>query len=209
MVRSFKRSAFFRKYKKQGLRIPNLSLKELRDEERPDRPCFQSVVAFDRELGRSAEAAVEQAEKVRLDPLSGRYTVTFNSTPSWPIVERLGLEHRSVRSDGGSPVAVCEVIEPFLIRADLRAQLAEDLLQRRIGAEQWAQSARQKSERGYLARARAENEAARKRRRGQASAKPPLLQDLLHDLYILRQRRLQGAARKAKKKTRARSRRAS
>lgn len=131
----------FAKYQKRGVKLQNLTLKEFRDEERPEKPCYQALVHFARELGELAEARTGgRRENIQLEALPGKYTVTFKSTPSWPIAETLGLVHRSIRSETGSPVAVCEVVEPFMIRTNIRAHLSEALLTHRIDSENWVET---------------------------------------------------------------------
>ncbi|MFQ5526096.1 MAG: hypothetical protein ACE5GX_07505 [Thermoanaerobaculia bacterium] len=135
------KNEFFEQGSAQSLRLFNLSLKEFRDEEQPGRPCYQSLVAFDRTYGRWTEDGTKKrSADIEFEPLTGEYEVTFHSTPSWPLIEKLGLVHDRVRSESGTPVGVCKVIKPFLIRSDIRADLAIDLIHRRVDTRRWEDS---------------------------------------------------------------------
>ncbi len=117
-----------------GVRLRNLSLKEFRDEDSPDRPCYQSVVGFERVIRkRKGHGEIKEDDGLFLKPMRGSYQVRFHRTPSWDIVDALGLKVKS-REEGpsGSDTLVCEVIDPFWMRVDLRAELPVDLLHRSV-----------------------------------------------------------------------------
>ncbi|MFQ5527715.1 MAG: hypothetical protein ACE5GX_15830 [Thermoanaerobaculia bacterium] len=119
---------------KDGLRIRNLSVKEFRDEDNPDQPCYQSVVAFDRTVSRRKGRDESNADKALLvEPMPGRYQVRFHRTPSYDIVDSLGLEvARLDEGETGAMELVCDVVDPFWLRVDMRAELPMDLIQRSV-----------------------------------------------------------------------------
>ncbi len=196
-VERFKDSRSFDRYRTEGICIPNMAIKEFRDEELPHRPCYQAMVGFDRELGRwtEEEGGYGAADKLRLESLPGRYSVTFKSTPSWPIVEKLGLKHRSVRSHSDAPVAVCDVIEPFWIRANIRAHLSKDLIHRRIDTPDWtkvalsqgeepvAASASRRGHDPYLNAELGDSGMSLEAEEYAEKQGPPRLRDLIRDIY--------------------------
>ncbi len=105
-----------------AVRIPNLSLKQFRDEENPVDVCYRALVAQEQILGRWADIAGK--DQFEIHPMRGRYNVRFHDLPSWPLVDNLGLEvdHWEVGARG-APIAVCDVHYPFFVRADLRWNL--------------------------------------------------------------------------------------
>lgn len=118
----------------EGVRVRNLSVKEFPDEESPDRPCYQSVVAFDRVLRKRRRAKGEPSDSgLWLRPMRGGYEVRFHSSPSCDIVDALGLEvARREEGPSGGETSVCRVVDPFWMKADIRAELPVDLLHRSV-----------------------------------------------------------------------------
>ena len=120
-----------------GIHFSNLSLKQFRDEENPNRACYQALVAFERGIGSIAQGDTD----FELRPLVGDLSVRFHDSALWDITSALGLKARLTHNAEGSITAVCEVEEPFELKTDIRSHLPTTLISRSV-ASHWRPGSR-------------------------------------------------------------------
>ncbi len=117
---------------RDGLRYYNLSLKQFRDEEDPNLICYRALQAWDRMLGRWVTKS-DSRDGLEIEPLRGEYRVEVHASPSFRLVEALGLEVKEWKQRAGSQlVASCEVHNPFWLTMDMRAALPVPLAEQSV-----------------------------------------------------------------------------
>ncbi len=109
-----------------GLPINQVSLKQFRDAESPERACYQALNLYP-----------EQLERIHdLRALDERLHVAIHRYPTQPIVKTLGLAVKWTDETGPGVVDYLQPIRPFWMQVDMKADLGRDVFWR-AGTETW------------------------------------------------------------------------
>ncbi len=109
-----------------GAPINHISLKQFRDAEDPTRACYQAINLYPETLQRVHD----------LREIDHRLHVAVHRYPTQPIVEALGLRVKWTDATQGQAIDYLQPIRPFWLRANMAADLGQDVLWR-SGSEEW------------------------------------------------------------------------
>ncbi|HEY2256134.1 MAG TPA: hypothetical protein VGI11_10890, partial [Variovorax sp.] len=103
-----------------SLSFQNITLKQFRDAQEPDRACYKALVTSTMGVERLNNSGLLGDVNLLRGDVSGGYTLRIHRYASQPIIESLGLEVAASeeQTDGGS-VAVLKPVFPFWTDVDL------------------------------------------------------------------------------------------
>lgn len=103
-----------------SLAFENVTVKQFRDAQEPDRACYKALVASTMGVERLNECGLLGDVNLLRGDVSGGYTVRIHRYASQPIIESLGLEVAdTVKQTDGSSVALLKPTFPFWTDVDL------------------------------------------------------------------------------------------
>ncbi len=102
------------------LSFDNITVKQFRDAQAPERACYQALVSSPMGIERWNRSGLLGDLQLLRGDVSGGYSVRIHRYPSQPIIELLGLNVVGARDDGhGDSVAVLKPTFPFWTDVDL------------------------------------------------------------------------------------------
>jgi hypothetical protein len=103
-----------------GLSFENITVKQFRDAQEPDRACYKALVSSMMAIDRLNQSGLLGDFNLLRGDTSGGYTLRIHRYTSQPIIESLGLDVAATeeRDDGGS-VAILKPTFPFWTEVDL------------------------------------------------------------------------------------------
>jgi hypothetical protein len=103
-----------------GLSFENITVKQFRDAQEPDRACYKALVSSTMAIDRLNQSGLLGDVNLLRGDASGGYTLRIHRYASQPIIESLGLDIAATeeRDDGGS-VAILKPTFPFWTDVDL------------------------------------------------------------------------------------------
>ncbi len=110
----------------EGQPINELSLRQFRDVEDPERACYQALTL--------TRTTVQ--ELFELAEIEERMHVAIHRYPTQPIVQTLGLRTKCTDTAGSSVVDYLQPVRPFWMRVAMRVDLGEDVFWR-AASESW------------------------------------------------------------------------